>query len=185
MSSRLSEERWPDEPEAPPAAIRLRPMRTADLDVLMPYEQQMFGPEAWSRQGYLDELADTRLRYYIVAESTGAGTAGGARLLGTGGLLTIGETAQILTVGVLPPARRRGVGRLLVRELVAEARRRRAEEVLLEVREDNEPARRLYASEGFEVLGRRRGYYEQGRVDAVTMRFPLRPAEVRPSGVAS
>ncbi len=188
------------------AEVRLRPMRIADLDVLMRYEQQMFGSEAWSRQGYLDELADTELRHYIVAEGIvaertvaegigveGIGTKGigsegigteeavaeqrvpDHRLLGTGGLLTIGDTAQILTVGVLPPARRRGVGRLLVRALVAEARRRQAGEVLLEVREDNEAARRLYADEGFAVLGRRRGYYEQGRVDAVTMRYPLQP----------
>lgn len=170
-------------------AVRLRPMRIADLDVLMRYEQQMFGPEAWSRQGYLDELADTELRHYIVAEAVAEAVAeddpagedpaeeqpADHRLLGTGGLLTIGDTAQILTVGVLPPARRRGVGRLLVRALVAEARRRRADEVLLEVREDNEGARRLYAGEGFAVLGRRRGYYEQGKVDAVTMRYPLRP----------
>ncbi|MDQ1744827.1 MAG: [ribosomal protein S18]-alanine N-acetyltransferase [Pseudonocardiales bacterium] len=171
--------------------VRLRPMRIADLDVLMRYEQQMFGPEAWSRQGYLDELADTELRHYIVAEgivaertvAEGIGVEEPVaeegvpdhRLLGTGGLLTIGDTAQILTVGVLPSARRRGVGRLLVRALVAEARRRRAGEVLLEVREDNEAARRLYAGEGFAVLGRRRGYYEQGRVDAVTMRYPLQP----------
>jgi len=179
------DERWREEQDV--SAVRFRPMRSADLDVLMPYEQQMFGPEAWSRQGYLDELADTELRYYIVAESTpestpqstsestSESTAEGGALLGTGGLLTIGETAQILTVGVLPPARRRGVGRLLVRELVAEARRRRAEEVLLEVREDNEAARRLYAGEGFAVLGRRRGYYEHGRVDAVTMRLALQP----------
>lgn len=162
--------------------VRLRLMRTADLDVLMPYEQQMFGPEAWSRQGYLDELADTELRHYIVAEGIAAESGAGATdsgLLGTGGLLTIGETAQILTVGVLPSARRRGIGRLLVRELVAEARRRGAGEVLLEVREDNEPARRLYAEEGFRVLGRRRGYYEQGRVDAVTMRLPLHPSTGR------
>jgi ribosomal-protein-alanine N-acetyltransferase len=182
------------------AGVRLRPMRAADLDVLMRYEQQMFGPEAWSRQGYLDELADTKLRYYIVAEesvaeeSVAEGIAAGgilagntvaghdtpSRLLGTGGLLTIGDTAEILTVGVLPPARRRGVGRLLVRALVAEARRRGAAEVLLEVREDNEAARRLYAGEGFAVLGLRRGYYEQGRVDAVTMRYPLRPEGDRP-----
>jgi len=171
------------------SAVRLRPMRTADLDVLMRYEQQMFGPEAWSRQGYLDELADTELRHYIVAEAMAEAVAeeapaeenlGDHRLLGTGGLLTIGDTAQILTVGVLPPARRRGVGRLLVRALVAEARRRRADEVLLEVREDNEAARRLYAGEGFAVLGRRRGYYEQGKVDAVTMRYPLRPEGIRP-----
>ena len=159
--------------------VRLRPMRVADLDAVMPFEEQMFGPEAWSRQGYLDELADTELRYYIVAETADH------RLLGTAGLLTIGDTAQILTVGVLPSARRQGVGRLLVRALVAEAGRRRATEVLLEVREDNDAARRLYAGEGFTVLGRRRGYYEQGRVDAVTMRLPLLPAEHRRPGVAS
>lgn len=163
--------------------VRLRPMRVADLDVLLRFEQEMFGPEAWSRRGYLEELADRKQRYYLVAEKmTGtvveeaAGTPGSS-LLGTGGLLTIGETAQILTLAVLPPARRTGVGRLLVRALIAEARRRCASEVLLEVREDNEPAQRLYATEGFTVLGRRRGYYEQGRVDAITMRYELdRPA---------
>ena len=153
----------------PPDAsgVRVRPMRVADLDAVMPFEQQMFGPEAWSRQGYLDELADTELRYYIVAE------AADHHLLGTAGLLTIGETAQILTIGVLPAARRNGVGRLLLRALIAEARRRRATEVLLEVREDNHAAQRLYAAEGFTVLGKRRGYYEQGRVDAITMRHPI------------
>lgn len=153
--------------------VRLRPMRVTDLDAVMPVEQEMFGPEAWSRQGYLDELADTELRYYIVAE------AADHHLLGTAGLLTIGETAQILTVGVLPAARRAGIGRLLVRALVAEARRRRATEVLLEVREDNSAAQRLYASEGFTVLGRRRGYYEHGRVDAITMRYPIRRTDTR------
>ncbi len=147
--------------------VWLRPMRPADLDVLMPYERQMFGAEAWSRQSYEEELADTELRHYLVAEQADGD------LLGTAGLLSIDRTAQILTVGVLPAARRRGVGRLLVRALVAEGRRRRATEVLLEVREDNEAARQLYVGEGFTVLGRRRGYYEQGRVDAVTMRHAL------------
>jgi [ribosomal protein S18]-alanine N-acetyltransferase len=155
-----------EQPAAGPH-VRLRPMRIADLDAVMPFEQQMFGPEAWSRQAYLDELADTELRYYLVAETADH------QLLGTAGLLSIGETAQILTVGVLPPARRNGVGRLLVRALIAEARRRHASEVLLEVREDNHAAQRLYASEGFTVLGKRRGYYEQGRVDAITMRYEL------------
>jgi len=170
-----------EQPAAEPG-VRVRPMRVADLDAVMPFEQQMFGPEAWSRQGYLAELADTDLRFYIVAEAV-TETAD-HQLLGTAGLLTIGETAQILTVGVLPAARRKGVGRLLVRALIAEAHHRRATEVLLEVREDNHAAQRLYAGEGFTVLGRRRGYYEQGRVDAITMRYPVprhRPRESRPS----
>lgn len=141
-------------------------MTSADLDVLMPYEDAMFGSEAWSRQSYEEELADTALRDYLVADEDGS-------LLGSGGLLTIAETSQILTVGVLPPARRRGIGRLLVRSLVDIARRRAADEVLLEVRIDNEAARKLYESEGFAVLGMRRGYYDKGRVDAVTMRLGL------------
>jgi ribosomal-protein-alanine N-acetyltransferase len=147
--------------------VRLRLMTAADLDVLMPFEQLMFGTESWSRQGYLDELADTELRDYLVAELVTG------ELLGSGGLMTIGETAQILTVGVLPNARRRGVGRILVRALVELARQRLADEVLLEVRIDNDPAKKLYESEGFAILGLRRGYYEHGRVDAVTMRLAL------------
>jgi ribosomal-protein-alanine N-acetyltransferase len=149
------------------ATVTLRRMTIADLDALLPYEEVMFGTEAWSRNAYLEELADTRMRYYVVAE------AADGSLLGDGGLLTIGETAQIVTVGVLPAARRRGVGRLLVRALVTEARRRQAEEVLLEVRVDNEAAKRLYESEGFLVIGSRKGYYDRGRVDAVVMRHEL------------
>ncbi len=179
------------EPARPTARpdVRLRPMRSADLEVLMQFELEMFGPEAWSRQSYLQELADTELRHYIVAVGVaeavgeaGAGTAEG-ELLGTGGLMTIGETAQILTVGVLPAARRHGVGRLLVRALIAEARRRCATEVLLEVRQDNQAARQLYAGEGFAELGKRRGYYEQGRVDAVTMRYPIQRYPIERSPV--
>ncbi len=162
-----------DRPAAVEAGIRLRPMRPADLQITMPYEIELFGTEAWSRQSYLDELADRATRTYLVAESRDGD------LLGSGGVMCIAETAQILTVGVLPQARRRGVGRVLVRGLIAEARRRRAEELLLEVRMDNAAARSLYESEGFGSLGVRRGYYEGGRVDALTMRLPL-TAEVAP-----
>lgn len=155
-------------PSASPAGqLRLRAMREADLDVLLPYEHDLFGTESWSRQSYQEELADTELRYYLVAE------AADGTVLGCGGLLCIGETAQILTVGVLPAARRQGVARLLVRHLLAEARGRQAREVLLEVRVDNGPARQLYQNEGFVIIGTRPGYYERGRVDALVMRHAL------------
>ena len=75
--------------------VRIRPMRTTDLDALMPFEQDMFGTESWSRQSYADELSDMDTRYYVVAEEDGA-------VLGSGGLMTIAETAQVMTVGVLP-----------------------------------------------------------------------------------
>jgi ribosomal-protein-alanine N-acetyltransferase len=154
------------EPAPSVEPIKIRPMRLADLDLLMPYEDELFGSEAWSRQSYIDELADTELRDYLVAEAAG-------QLVGSGGVLTIAETAQILTVGVLPFARRRGIGAVMVQALVARARQRRAEEVLLEVRVDNEAAQKLYEKAGFSPLGLRRGYYDHGRVDALVMRLGL------------
>ena len=93
--------------------------------------------------------------------------------MGWAGLLSLYETAQILTVGVIPAAQRRGLGTELVRLLEAEARHRRATELLLEVRIDNEPAKTLYEKEGFVALGLRKGYYDNGRVDAITMRKEL------------
>jgi Acetyltransferases len=58
--------------------------------------------------------------------------------------------------------------------LVDEADKRGYEEVLLEVREDNPRARRLYLRHGFAEVGIRRGYYQPSGVDAVVMRKGLR-----------
>jgi [ribosomal protein S18]-alanine N-acetyltransferase len=61
----------------------------------------------------------------------------------------------------------------MIDALVTEAVRRGAREAFLEVRVDNTAARSLYRGEGFEEVGLRRGYYDGGRVDAVTMRKNL------------
>jgi ribosomal-protein-alanine acetyltransferase len=143
--------------------VRLVPMRAAHIDALMPYEREMFGTEAWSRGAYRAELADTRHRVYVAAES------GDGALLGWAGVRVIADEAEILTVGVVPTARRRGIARVLIAALLDAARGRGARTAYLEVRIDNEPARTLYASEGFAELGVRRGYYDAGRADAVVM----------------
>jgi ribosomal-protein-alanine N-acetyltransferase len=142
-------------------------MTLADLDELFPYEETLFGTEAWTRQTYVEELRDTDTRQYIVARSSELGT------MGCGGLLVLAETAQVMTISVRPTFQGHGVGRALLRELIVRARASGATELLLEVREDNRVARHLYESEGFAVLGTRRGYYANGSVDAVTMRYVL------------
>ncbi len=148
------------------AAVVVAMTRT-HIDALMPYEREMFGTEAWTVSSYRAELADTRLRHYVAAESR-AGD-----LLGWAGIMVVGDTAEVLTVGVVPAARRAGIARGLLANLIAEARRRNATEVFLEVRDDNLAAIALYQSEAFERVGVRRGYYDGGRVDAVTMRRDL------------
>ncbi|HVU93546.1 MAG TPA: ribosomal protein S18-alanine N-acetyltransferase [Jatrophihabitans sp.] len=145
----------------------LVPMTVAHIDALLPYEREMFGTEAWTASSYRSELADTRYRYYVAVESDEGA------LLGWAGVMVLQDAAEILTVGVVPSARRAGLARLMLADLLDEAVRRGAKEAFLEVRVDNEPARSLYRREGFEEVGRRPGYYDAGRVDAVTMRKEL------------
>jgi ribosomal-protein-alanine N-acetyltransferase len=150
--------------------VELVPMTDAHVDLLMPYEKQMFGTEAWTAGGYRAELADTENRYYVAPVDADGG------LLGWAGLMAISGAAEILTVGTVPTARRQGIATRLVHELIDEAKRRQAFEMFLEVRVDNESARALYDHEGFVEIGRRRGYYDHGRVDAVVMRKELSEA---------
>jgi ribosomal-protein-alanine N-acetyltransferase len=154
-----------DDPQT--GQVQLVPMRHSHVEALMPYERDMFGTEAWTSTGYRAELADPRHRHYLAAE----GPQG--ELLGWAGVMVVADTAEILTVGVVPAARRSGIARRMVHALLAEAVRRGAVEAFLEVRVDNVAARALYASEGFQDVGLRRGYYDGGRVDAVTMRKEL------------
>jgi ribosomal-protein-alanine N-acetyltransferase len=72
----------------------------------------------------------------------------------------------VQNIAVRRGVQRRGIGRLLLEALLAEAGRRR---VLLEVAVDNEPAQRLYATYDFEPVGVRRGYYQPSNTDALVM----------------
>lgn len=83
--------------------------------------------------------------------------------------------SELLTVAVLPEARRQGLGAELVGAAAAAALARGAGSMHLEVAEDNSAARALYEKLGFTQTGRRPSYYAaaHGRVDAITMRLAL------------
>lgn len=86
-----------------------------------------------------------------------------------------GGDSEILTVAVVPEARRRGVGAALVTAAGVVALTRGAATMHLEVAEDNAAARGLYAKLGYAEAGRRSSYYSSahGRVDAIVMRRTL------------
>jgi ribosomal-protein-alanine N-acetyltransferase len=91
---------------------------------------------------------------------------------GRGGLAlarVVADEAEVLTIAVHPDARRFGVGRALLTAALAEAARRGAETVFLEVAETNAPARALYAALAFAPFGRRPRYY--GAADALVLRW--------------
>jgi len=101
--------------------------------------------------------------------------AGGADAQGFIIAWAVAGEAEVLTVAVIPEARRQGVGAALVTAAAAAVLARGASSMHLEVAEPNAAARALYAKLGFAEAGRRRDYYatEQGRVDAIVMRRAL------------
>jgi ribosomal-protein-alanine N-acetyltransferase len=80
---------------------------------------------------------------------------------------------EIENVVVDPGLRRQGIARLLIQEVLRQARDRDATDVFLEVRESNVAARGLYSKLGFAEQGRRPRYYHDPQEDAVLMRLGL------------
>jgi ribosomal-protein-alanine N-acetyltransferase len=157
------------------AGIVLDDLRPADAPRCAELERLLFpGDDPWSERAFRDELAMGHL--YRAARA-------GDELVGYAGLaFTAGppeQEAEVHTIGVDPAHQGRGIGRALLRELLAVADVERAT-VFLEVRTDNAPAQALYASEGFTVVGLRRGYYRPSGADAHTMRRLPPPTRRRP-----
>ncbi len=85
------------------------------------------------------------------------------------------DEAEVLTIATDPACRRRGAASALLRTSTAAAFAAGATSMFLEVAQDNAPARALYESHGFVVVGRRPRYYVRsgGAVDAMIMRLDL------------
>ncbi|MET9495516.1 GNAT family N-acetyltransferase [Streptomyces sp. NPDC006552] len=91
-------------------------------------------------------------RDHLVAELAGR-AVGYIRLALPTPLPTNAHVRQVQGLAVATEARGRGVGRLLVRAAVGEARRQGARRITLRVLGHNTPARKLYEAEGFVVEG--------------------------------
>lgn len=152
-------------------SVTLRPLVAGDVWRLAEIERELFGPSAWSAAMLREELAGPG-RWYVGVDRPGPD--GAPVLVAYAGLWFDGDVAQVMTLGVATAAQRRGLGVALLAALVERARELDADAVLLEVRVDNDPALALYRGAGFEVLGRRRRYYQPEDVDAFTMRLDLR-----------
>ena len=97
------------------------------------------------------------------------GRFGPSKPVGFAILRSAAEEAEVLSLGVVPRARGRGVGAALLNAALERLPRRRARALFLEVDGGNTPALALYRRFGFAEVARRRSYYAPG-TDAIVMR---------------
>ncbi len=155
--------------------MALRNMTVTDLDLITGLDAQLFGADCWPRHMFEDELSQPQTRRYIVAEI--AGSDGAPVVVGYAGLMCLAPIGDIQTIGVLPAYEGRGYARAMLAELIAEAARRGADDVMLEVSSVNPRAQELYRRFGFEHIHTRPRYYRNGS-DGLIMRLHLNPPSI-------
>ena len=142
----------------------LRRMRWWDIPSVLQLEAELFAEDAWSDAMFWSELAERETRHYVVADDDDV-------VVGYAGLCVYSaDVAYVQTVGVAGQHQRRGIGTLLLRDLLHESDGKGCTKVDLEVRADNPAAIDLYRRHGFREVGIRRGYYQPSGADALVMR---------------
>ena len=124
--------------------------------------------EAWSERQFEDLLAQDSMRAYAIDDR--------GSLLVFGVIQIVLDQAEILTLATASKHRRRGVATRLLTEVEGEFIGLGFKKWLLDVAADNPGALAFYQKTGFEIDGRRPGYYkrlEGKRVDAILMSKPM------------
>lgn len=84
------------------------------------------------------------------------------------------ETCDVLTFFISKPMQNKGMGSVLLKQMVAKARSLGIFKIFLEVNESNIPAQKLYQKEGFLPIGIRKNYYSQkGNISKNALTFCL------------
>ena len=139
----------------------IRPMRSEDLADVLLIEQHSYS-HPWNKGAFRDCDRVPYERWVLEwQEKTG----------GYAIILPQVDELHLLNLCVAPGLRGRGLARTLLRHVIARAQSLACTQVILEVRNSNKVARRLYESEGFARVGVRKGYYPdlKGREDAHVM----------------
>ena len=162
-------------------AVVVKPMLQRHIPAVMEIERESFS-SPWPDAAYRKDLSGNKMAYYVVVcpqmpapvppGGLAPDVAGADEIWACGGLWIVVDEAHIMTLATRRDLRRRGLAEVVLVALLSEAKRRRARCATLEVRASNAAAQGLYGKYGFEVVGRRKGYYPDNREDALIMTTP-------------
>lgn len=150
----------------PPAPYTLRAMTPDDLDAVQAIDRLSF-PTPTKTAVFSYEITQNRLAHYTCLLR-------GGEVVGFAGCWVMGDEMHVSTIATHPAQRRRGLGELLLLDLLLAAYAQPVTLVTLEVRRSNAAAQALYRKYKFDVVGERPRYYRDTGEDALIMtRTPL------------
>jgi len=141
--------------------VAIRSATSNDVPAILAIERQAHSAAHWTAEQYNKLLASGVV---LVAEQA---AEEGGELCGFVCAKAVANEWEIENVVVAGEFLRRGIADELLRKLIQRAQNEAASAILLEVRESNGPARRLYEKRGFREVGRRRSYYSDPVEDAI------------------
>jgi ribosomal-protein-alanine N-acetyltransferase len=131
--------------------------------------EELSGISAWGWDAYHNELQSPEDVIMLVAGHAESNQNTGKALAGFIVSRLVAGELHINNVAVRPEFRRSGIAAQLLTAVLTQGRSQGARLAFLEVRAGNDAAQGLYRRAGFEVTGRRRGYYNHPREDALLM----------------
>jgi ribosomal-protein-alanine N-acetyltransferase len=146
--------------------ITYRQANAFDLAVFASLDKELFPYSPWSASQYKEEFSSPT-RHFVVAVDEAQNIIGYAGVFAPGG-----AEADVLTVGVIPSQRGKGVARQLMALITDWAKQQGSIAMMLEVKVDNSNAIGLYESLGYSKLNVRKDYFGAG-LDALVMRLDL------------
>jgi [ribosomal protein S18]-alanine N-acetyltransferase len=142
-------------------AARFSPMRYEDLESISAIERSLY-EFPWTPGNFRDSLNAGYSCWVCHADHI---------LVGYSVLMVAAGEAHLLNISIAKYWQGKGLGEALLDFLIALARERHCERMLLEVRKSNDLAHRLYVKNGFVPIGERKAYYPAlvGREDAIVL----------------
>lgn len=148
----------------------MTPESINDVEALAALDARARGPDAWSLARFEALASDQGYQLTGIVDNN-------TQALLAFAVVSVGPfDLELEMIAVDPNHRRQGLAGRLIVAMIEQGEARGLERVLLEVRAGNGAAQALYERHGFEVDGRRAGYYPQasgGREDAILMSRPL------------
>jgi ribosomal-protein-alanine N-acetyltransferase len=151
-----------------PPPFALEAATDDDVPALLAVERQCFS-QPWTARNFRDALADPQQGLVLVLRGPAPPDDPGRGVLAYCSFQTVVDEMHIHNLAVDPKQQGLGLGRRLLELSLAVGARRGAERALLEVRQSNWAAQRLYRSLGFQGVAVRRGYYTHPAEDALIL----------------